>query len=205
MGITAGLTGLLGIALAVAPVSPGQAARAPMATAARIVATSTPNESLLRAQQPKPSVTKMTPQSGPTTGGLDVVIKGRNLSGVKKVLFGATKATDVRTKSARKLVVQAPAQEAGLVRVRVVTKQGGSKQNESTHFTYVTPPPSLTQLSPRTGPTKGGTTVTITGRDLSGATSVRFGSTSATSFRVTSPTTIAATSPARPAGPSTSR
>ena len=87
------------------------------------------------------------------------------------------------------------------MRVRVVTKHGGSKQNEATHFTYVTPPPSLTQLSPRTGPTTGGTTVTITGRDLAGATSVRFGSTSATSFRVTSPTTIAATSPGRPAGP----
>ena len=200
-GITAGLTGLLGIALAVAPLSPGHAERAPIGDGDRIVATGTPNESLLRAQQPRPSVTRMTPQSGPTTGGFDVLIKGRNLSGVKKVFFGATKATNVRTKSAHKLVVQAPAQEAGLVRVRIVTKHGGSKQNEATHFTYVTPPPSLTQLSPRVGPTKGGTAVAITGKDLSGATSVRFGSTSATSFQVTSPTTITAISPGRPVGP----
>ena len=200
-GITAGLTGLLGVALALAPVSPGQATRAPDGDGARIVATGTPNQPLLRAQSVKPSVTRMTPQTGPTTGGFDVVINGRNLAGVKKVLFGATRATNVRAKSARKLVVRAPAQAAGLVRVRVVTKHGGSKQNEATHFTYFTPPPSLTQLSPRTGPTTGGASVTITGKDLSGATSVRFGGTAATSFNVTSPTTITATAPARPVGP----
>ena len=165
------------------------------------MATGTPHDPLLRAQQPAPSVTKLTPQSGPTTGGFDVVIKGRNLSGVKKVLFGATRATNVRSKSARKLIVQAPAQQAGLVRVRVVTKNGGSPQNRATHFTYVTPQPSLTQLAPRTGPTRGGTTVAITGRDLAGATSVRFGSSSAASFQVTSPTTITAVSPGRPVGP----
>ncbi len=65
----------------------------------------------------------------------------------------------------------------------------------------MTPQPSLTQLAPRAGPTRGGTTVAITGRDLSGATSVRFGSTSAASFQVTSPTTITAVSPGRPVGP----
>ncbi len=200
-GITGGLAGLIGVALAVAPVSPGQATRSPSGHVDRIVAAGTPQQSPARAHQPNPSVTKMAPQTGPTTGGLDVVIKGRNLTGVKRVLFGATKAANVRVKSARKLVVRAPAHEAGLVRVRVVTKHGGSKQSEATHFTYVTPAPALSRLSPRTGPTAGGTTVTITGRDLSGATSVRFGSTSATSFHVTSPTTITATSPGRPVGP----
>ena len=190
-GITAGLAGLLGIALAIGPASPGQASRAPVGDGPQLV----------RAAQPVPSVTKLAPQSGSTSGGFDVVIKGRNLADVKKVFFGATKATNVREKSARKLVVQAPAQAAGLVRVRVVTKHGGSKQSEATKFTYVTPAPALAQLSPRTGPTGGGTSVTITGRDLTGATSVRFGSSSVTTFRVTSPTTIVATSPARPVGP----
>ena len=189
-GITAGLTGLLAVALAVGPVSPSQATRAP-SDGARIAAAGTP----------KPSVTKLAPQGGTTAGGFDVVIKGRNLSGVKKVFFGAVKATDVRVKNAHKVVVRAPAQDAGLVRVRVVTNRGGSKQSEATKFTYVTPAPSLSQLSPRTGPTAGGTTVTLTGSNLSGATSVRFGSTGATSFRVISPTTITAVSPGRPTGP----
>ena len=201
-GITAGLAGLLCAALAVAPISPSQATRAPGVDGARTAAAEAPHDrSPHRAEPSKPSVTKLSPQTGPTTGGLEVVIKGRNLSGVKRVLFGTTKATDVHAKGGRKLVVRAPAHEAGLVRVRVVTSHGSSKPSKAAQFTYVTPVPALGQLSPRTGPTSGGTAVTIAGSNLTGATSVRFGSTSATSFQVTSPSTIVATSPARPVGP----
>ncbi len=62
------------------------------------------------------------------------------------------------------------------------------------------PPPAITKVTPRKGPTSGGTTVTITGTDFNGATSVRFGSTSATSYTVNSTTSITATSPPAPAG-----
>jgi hypothetical protein len=55
--------------------------------------------------------------------------------------------------------------------------------------------PTVTKLLPKTGPTGGGTSVTITGTDLATATSVSFGSTSA-SFTVSSNTSITATAPA---------
>jgi hypothetical protein len=205
VGIAGGLTGLIAVALAVGPASPGQAT-APSGESARSVVTGTPYQPLLRAHSSKPSVTRLTPQSGPSAGGTDVVIQGHHLSGAKRVLFGATKGTDLRVKNARKLVIQAPPHEAGLVPVRVVTKHGGSRQNKATHFTYVAPPPppsppSLTQLSPQRGPTAGRTTVTLAGSGLSGATELRFGGTDASSFHVTSATTITAISPARPAGP----
>ena len=196
-----GLTCLLGIALAIAPASPSLATRAPSFEHAVTVATTTPDRPPQRARAAKPSVTRLSPQSGTTAGGFDVVIKGRNLTGVKRVLFGSARATDVRAKSGHKLVVRAPAQAAGVVPVRVVTKHGSSKQSAATKFTYVTPAPALASMSPRTGPATGGATVTLTGSGLSGATSVRFGSTSATAFHVVSPTTITATTPARPAGP----
>ncbi len=200
-GITAGLSGLLGVALAIAPLSPGHATRAPVGDASRVAATSTPHQSTPRAKAPKPSVKKVSPQTGSTLGGFDVVIKGRDLTGVKRVLFGSARATDVRGKSGRKLVVRAPAHDAGAVPLRVVTKHGSSKQNEATTFTYVNPVPALASLSPRTGPAAGGATVTISGSGLSGATAVRFGGSAAAAFRVVSPTTISATTPARPAGP----
>jgi hypothetical protein len=145
-------------------------------------------------------VTRLTPQTGSTAGGFQVVIKGRNLSGAKKVFFGGTKATGVRVKSGRKLVVVAPPHVSGPVRVRVVTKGGGSKQGKATHFTYVTPAPTLGQLTARSGPTTGGAVVTISGADLAGATAVRFGSSNAASFSVTSPGTIRAVTPPRPVG-----
>lgn len=62
------------------------------------------------------------------------------------------------------------------------------------------PAPSVTSLSPTGGPTLGGTTVTITGTNLSGATAVSFGSTPATSFAVDSATQITALAPAHTAG-----
>ena len=60
--------------------------------------------------------------------------------------------------------------------------------------------PTVTRLSPKKGPGAGGTTVIVTGTGFSGATSVRFGSVAANSFKVESPTTIIAVSPAQKDG-----
>ncbi len=59
--------------------------------------------------------------------------------------------------------------------------------------------PLVMGMSPTSGPTAGGTTVTINGSGFTGATFVYFGSTSA-AFTVNSDTSISATSPAEPAG-----
>ena len=56
--------------------------------------------------------------------------------------------------------------------------------------------PTLTGLSPSSGPTAGGTSVVLTGTDFIGATEVSFGGTPATSFTVDSATQITATAPA---------
>src|SRR5215471_14475435 len=57
-------------------------------------------------------------------------------------------------------------------------------------------PPTVTNVNPNTGPTPGGTSVTITGTNFSDATAVRFGNNAAGSFTVNSATQITATSPA---------
>ncbi|MET8028421.1 IPT/TIG domain-containing protein, partial [Streptomyces avermitilis] len=62
-------------------------------------------------------------------------------------------------------------------------------------YTYI-PVPALTSLNPTSGPEAGGTTVVITGTNLTGATAVTFGATPATSFTVDSDTQITATAPA---------
>ena len=56
--------------------------------------------------------------------------------------------------------------------------------------------PTVTGLSPTSGPLAGGTPVTITGTGFTGATAVDFGTTAATSYTVVSSTDITATSPA---------
>jgi hypothetical protein len=60
--------------------------------------------------------------------------------------------------------------------------------------------PEVTGVSPDSGPTSGGTTVTITGLALTLATGVLFGDVPASSYTVVSNTEIIATSPAESAG-----
>ena len=65
------------------------------------------------------------------------------------------------------------------------------------------PPPTVTKLKPATGPVGGGTTVTISGTNFSGVTSVKFGATNATSFTlqtIKGVTSISAVAPAEPPG-----
>ena len=60
--------------------------------------------------------------------------------------------------------------------------------------------PSVTALSPIAGPPGGGTLVTITGTNFTGASAVTFGTLAATGYTVVSPTSITATSPGGSAG-----
>jgi hypothetical protein len=73
---------------------------------------------------------------------------------------------------------------------------GGSIPNGEVAFNAdVVAQPGVVLLSPVSGPTSGGTTVTIAGHDLLGASAVNFGSRPATSFSVASDSEIRAISP----------
>lgn len=64
----------------------------------------------------------------------------------------------------------------------------------------VTHGPTITSVSPVAGPGSGGTSVNIIGTFLDGTTTVKFGSTTASSFTVNSNTSVTAVSPSHPAG-----
>lgn len=60
--------------------------------------------------------------------------------------------------------------------------------------------PAVSEVTPSSGPTAGGTSVTIKGSDLSNASAVTFGATAASSFHVDADNQITAVSPAGAAG-----
>ena len=93
-----------------------------------------------------------------------------------------------------------PAGSAGVVNITVQTPAGTSATSSADQFTYVILAPAVTGVSPNTGTSDGGTTVTITGTGLSGATGVLFGTTPAQGFTVNPDGTITAVSPAGVAG-----
>ena len=68
------------------------------------------------------------------------------------------------------------------------------------HLVQLYPVPVVTGISPSSGTHLGGTTVTITGSFFTGATSVKFNGTPATSFTVVSDTSITAKAPAGTTG-----
>ncbi len=150
-----------------------------------------------------PTVVKaVSPTSGPTSGGTSVTITGTNFTGALTVYFGTIPAPSFVVKTDNTIAATSPAEASGKVDIIVTGPGGTNAKRKADEFTFVTPPPApaVTRLSPSSGPIVGGTTVTITGANFGGATSVKFGTTPASSFSVISARSISATSPAEKAG-----
>lgn len=148
---------------------------------------------------PPPSVSSIGPAKGPQQGGTVVTITGVNLSGATAVHFGASAASNFTAVSPTTIEAVSPA-GTGTVDVTVTTPVSTSAATAADRFTYV-PPPTVAKVKANKGPAAGGTTVTITGTDLTGASAVSFGSSAASNFTVVSSTTIEAVSPPGTAGP----
>ena len=144
---------------------------------------------------PQTSVAALLPNSGPLAGGNTVTVVGTFLTGAATVAFGGTPGTSISVKTANLLTVVAPPGAAGTVDVVVTTPFGTSKLGPTDHYTY-TNAPIVTGVNPGQGAPAGGTSVTITGLQMTNITGVSFGSTPAASFTQNSGTQITAVSPA---------
>ena len=146
---------------------------------------------------PVPTLNAIFPSSGPTVGGTAVTLTGTNFTGATGVSFGGNAAASITIISATSITAVTPAGSAGTASVLVTTP--GGTNNANSLYTYVAPP-TVSAISPNTGPTTGGTLVTLTGTNFTGATGVTIGGTAATSITVISATSITATTPAHSAG-----
>jgi hypothetical protein len=146
---------------------------------------------------PAPTVTSVSPNSGTTTGGMAVTITGTNFAAGATVAFGTAAATNVVVVNSTTITATTPAGSAGAVTVTVTANsQSGSLTNG---YTYITSP-TVTSVSPSSGPVAGGAAVTITGTNFAAGAAVTFGTAAATKVVVVSSTTITATTPAGSAG-----
>jgi IPT/TIG domain len=146
-----------------------------------------------------PFISSIAPATGSTSGGTTVTITGTGLSGASSVNFGSGVAAPTSS-TATSITVVTPPGAAGAVAVS--TTVGGIPSNvKNGGFTYTTAAPTVTSISPTSGPTAGGTVVTITGNGFTGATAVDFGGVAATGVSVNGAgTSVTATSPAGTAG-----
>jgi subtilase family serine protease len=143
---------------------------------------------------PVTTVTGISPDAGPLGGGVRLTIKGSALTGATAVSFGKKPAITFAVVSDTAISAVAPP-GAGKAAVTVTTPLGTSKVAATAEFAYLGVP-TVSRLTPATGPRRGGTKVTVTGTSFVEVTAVRFGARKAASFRILSPTRISAVAPA---------
>ena len=160
---------------------------------------------------PPPAVTSVGPSSGPVAGGTNVTIAGSGFAAGAAVHFGSSAAASASVASETSITATAPSGAAGRVDI-VVTNPDGQSGRLVEAFTYTAPgapapppppaaaPPTLSGITPASGPTAGGTTVTLSGSGFVAGATVTFGGTAASSVTVASGTSITTTTPARTAG-----
>jgi hypothetical protein len=148
---------------------------------------------------PLPTVTSINPESGSSAGGTPVTITGSGfITGATTVEIGGVAASSVQVISDTELTAVAPANALGAAEVVVADANGASTGGPA--FTYVTtsPPsqaPTVTSISPESGPSEGGTTVTIIGSGFTPSTTVEIGGLAASFVEVLSETELTAVTP----------
>lgn len=149
-----------------------------------------------------PTISRLDPDKGPTTGGLYVTISGTDFRDGAQVYFGGRPASDVRVLTDKTIMAKVPAHTAGIKDVTVMNDDGGSYTLPN-GFTYQVPlsEPVITAVTPAEGPTIGGTTITLTGKDFRNGAKVYIDGMEAADVTVVNYKTITAVTPPGSEGP----
>jgi hypothetical protein len=150
----------------------------------------------------QPTITSVSPNNGLPSGGYYVTVAGTNFVGTTSVKVGDV-VTAFQVLDNNNLSVYIPGSDSGpgdSTSISVTSPGGTSPNTPADQFTYnvvVSPlAPTVTGVSPKYGPPGGGTAVTITGTNFTGATAVDFGTAAVSSFTVVSDTSITTRAPA---------
>ncbi len=148
-----------------------------------------------------PEIFLVIPATGPATGGTEVSISGQGFTDGATVDFGGEAAT-VTAVSATSIQVTTPPHAVGAVDV-TVSLVDGKKATFPGGFTYVEAGsgPTVTAVTPDSGPTGGGTSVTVTGANFADGASVLFDAATASDVVVAADgLSLTCTTPAHPVG-----
>ena len=146
---------------------------------------------------PAPTVTAVSPTSGPSTGGTSVTVTGTNLDRRHRRALRRHRRHHLHRGQRHHHHRHRPGRHRHRRRHRHHRRRHQHHQRRRPVHLHRRPAARRSPcVSPTSGPSTGGTTVTVTGTNLTGATAVRFGATAATTFTVANATTITATAPA---------
>ena len=121
-----------------------------------------------------PTVTEISPNFGPTTGGTSVTITGTNFINVTAVNFDSVPATSFTVNSDTSITAISPPHSAGTVDVTVITFGGTSPTSSADQFTYKNITTTVLTVSPNPAPFHQPVTLTATVTPSSATGSVTF-------------------------------
>lgn len=145
-----------------------------------------------------PSVASLSPDTGDVAGGTVVHITGAGFNAGTTVSFGGTAATQVALNSSTEIDAVTPAHMPGVV--DVVVSAAGASATLTGAFTYTRGAPTLTAVAPASGPTAGGTLLTLTGTGFAPGATISVGGSAATDVVIVSNVLARAVAPAHAAG-----
>jgi len=144
---------------------------------------------------PFPTITNLSSTAGPVSGSNTIEIHGYNLFTATSVNFGSNSAVPTVVSNAIITAVVPAGSSVGTVYVSVETAGGVTS---SVNYMYINSS-TINNVTPTSGPTTGGTSVTIAGTNFSSVTVVNVGSNPA-SFAAIDSNTIAIVTPSHAAG-----
>jgi subtilisin family serine protease len=121
-----------------------------------------------------PSVTSVTPQVGPISGGNTLTVSGTQFVVGTTVKVGEKNCTQVRIVSSGQLTCTLPDSPAGTFKVTVIDPYNQASA-EPIQYTY-RPAPQLTSIAPPRGNPSGGGTLTLTGTGFVEGATIALGS-----------------------------
>ena len=121
------------------------------------------------------TIVSVSPNKGPTTGGTPIALSGTNFTGINNLKIGGTAATNVNVENANSITATTPPGTIGLKDIEILGPTVGSFTKINA-FEYI-PLPIIQSVAPGTGPTAGGTNITITGSYFTGASNIKIGDT----------------------------
>lgn len=151
-------------------------------------------------QMGAPTITQVSPNLGPISGGTTMALLGTNFSPTTTVTIGGILASNLNVSSSNSLTVTVPPYVSGALSKDIVLNNGVASITISNGFTYEAQAPTLSAVSPSSGSTDGGTLLTLTGTGFTPTTTVLIDGQSASNITVINPSSLTAITPAHATG-----
>ena len=143
--------------------------------------------------QAPPTISTISPDNGPVTGGTAITITGTGFVPGPEILIDGVTATGITVVSVTQITAITPSSGSTGPKIVKITNPDG--QNITGTFTY-NPLPTLSPVNPNNGRITGGNAVTITGTGFVSGATVKVDNASASDVTFISSTELRATSPA---------